>query len=218
MFACECHCLPDLSDIDKKCDKDILKVTKADLLNVFTNTNAVVCYDLIFFFFSKGCELYAFCGALFGMCSMITLMIIAVDRYFVITRPLASMGKMSYKRALIILTLGWLYTLFWSLPPFFGWSKWTLCHSILFTPAQTLALTIVLSPRCICSWGFDDLLHMGLYDVYSICSCLHNASLCLRLLYPSVCHYVLLFLYLSCYSQHHKVGSVPTVYQQKWSR
>ncbi|XP_058263175.1 opsin 4b [Hemibagrus wyckioides] len=75
-------------------------------------------------FGEKGCELYAFCGALFGMCSMITLMIIAVDRYFVITRPLASIGKMSHKRALIILVLAWLYTLVWSLPPFFGWSAY----------------------------------------------------------------------------------------------
>ncbi|KAK3529113.1 hypothetical protein QTP70_016540 [Hemibagrus guttatus] len=75
-------------------------------------------------FGEKGCELYAFCGALFGMCSMITLMIIAVDRYFVITRPLASIGKMSHKRALIILILAWLYTLVWSLPPFFGWSAY----------------------------------------------------------------------------------------------
>ncbi|KAL7856752.1 hypothetical protein SRHO_G00156510 [Serrasalmus rhombeus] len=71
-----------------------------------------------------GCELYAFCGALFGMCSMITLMVIAVDRYFVITRPLASIGKMSHKRALIILVIAWLYTMCWSLPPFFGWSAY----------------------------------------------------------------------------------------------
>ncbi|KAF4084889.1 hypothetical protein AMELA_G00111220 [Ameiurus melas] len=75
-------------------------------------------------FGEKGCELYAFCGALFGMCSMITLMIIAVDRYIVITRPLASIGKMSHKRAFCVLALGWLYTLFWSLPPFFGWSAY----------------------------------------------------------------------------------------------
>ncbi|KAI5103472.1 opsin 4b isoform X1, partial [Silurus meridionalis] len=75
-------------------------------------------------FGEKGCELYAFCGALFGMCSMITLMVIAVDRYFVITRPLTSIGKMSHKHALVILALAWLYTLFWSLPPFFGWSAY----------------------------------------------------------------------------------------------
>ncbi len=54
---------------------------------------------------------------------MITLMIIAVDRYFVITRPLASIGVMSRKRALLILSAAWAYSMGWSLPPFFGWSK-----------------------------------------------------------------------------------------------
>uniref|UniRef100_A0A9J8CS88 Opsin 4b n=2 Tax=Cyprinus carpio TaxID=7962 RepID=A0A9J8CS88_CYPCA len=75
-------------------------------------------------FGEKGCELYAFCGALFGICSMITLMIIAVDRYFVITRPLASIGVMSRKRALLILSAAWAYSMGWSLPPFFGWSAY----------------------------------------------------------------------------------------------
>ncbi|KAM4636578.1 melanopsin [Discoglossus pictus] len=75
-------------------------------------------------FGEKGCELYAFCGALFGITSMITLMVIAVDRYLVITRPLASIGKMSKKRAVLILSGVWLYSLAWSLPPFFGWSAY----------------------------------------------------------------------------------------------
>ncbi|XP_069466869.1 melanopsin isoform X2 [Ambystoma mexicanum] len=75
-------------------------------------------------FGEKGCELYAFCGALFGITSMITLMVIAVDRYFVITRPLASIGVMSRKRAVLILVGVWLYSLSWSLPPFFGWSAY----------------------------------------------------------------------------------------------
>ncbi|XP_030630993.1 opsin 4b [Chanos chanos] len=75
-------------------------------------------------FGEKACELYAFCGALFGICSMITLMVIAVDRYFVITRPLASIGVMSRKRAFIILAAAWAYSMGWSLPPFFGWSAY----------------------------------------------------------------------------------------------
>ncbi|XP_062376333.1 melanopsin-A [Sardina pilchardus] len=75
-------------------------------------------------FGEKGCELYAFCGALFGICSMITLMVIAVDRYFVITRPLASIGVLSCKRALLVLVAAWVYSLGWSLPPFFGWSAY----------------------------------------------------------------------------------------------
>ncbi|XP_058277444.1 melanopsin isoform X2 [Hirundo rustica] len=75
-------------------------------------------------FGEKGCELYAFCGALFGITSMITLMVIALDRYFVITKPLASVGVTSKKKALVILVGVWLYSLAWSLPPFFGWSAY----------------------------------------------------------------------------------------------
>ncbi|XP_078386742.1 melanopsin-A isoform X2 [Cetorhinus maximus] len=75
-------------------------------------------------FGEKGCELYAFCGALFGISSMITLVVIAADRYFVITRPLASIGMLSKKRAVFILLGVWLYSLTWSLPPFFGWSAY----------------------------------------------------------------------------------------------
>ncbi|XP_060710399.1 melanopsin-A isoform X1 [Hemiscyllium ocellatum] len=75
-------------------------------------------------FGEKGCELYAFCGALFGITSMITLVVIAADRYLVITRPLASIGMLSKKRAIYILLGVWLYSLAWSLPPFFGWSAY----------------------------------------------------------------------------------------------
>ncbi|MEQ2201581.1 Melanopsin-A [Xenoophorus captivus] len=74
-------------------------------------------------FGKKGCELYAFCGALFGICSMMTLMVIAVDRYVVITRPLASLGVMSHKKALCFVAIAWVYSMGWSLPPFFGWSE-----------------------------------------------------------------------------------------------
>uniref|UniRef100_A0A669CN55 Opsin 4b n=1 Tax=Oreochromis niloticus TaxID=8128 RepID=A0A669CN55_ORENI len=75
-------------------------------------------------FGKKGCELYAFCGALFGICSMMTLMVIAVDRYVVITRPLASLGVMSRKKAFTTVAVAWLYSMGWSLPPFFGWSAY----------------------------------------------------------------------------------------------
>lgn len=71
-----------------------------------------------------GCEFYAFCGALFGITSMITLTAIALDRYLVITRPLAAIGVVSKRRAALVLLGVWLYALAWSLPPFFGWSKW----------------------------------------------------------------------------------------------
>lgn len=74
---------------------------------------------------STGCEFYAFCGALFGITSMITLTAIALDRYLVITRPLA-IGVVSKRRVALVLLGVWLYSLAWSLPPFFGWSKWVV--------------------------------------------------------------------------------------------
>ncbi|XP_061646636.1 melanopsin-A-like isoform X3 [Phyllopteryx taeniolatus] len=94
-------------------------------------------------FGEKACELYAFCGALFGICSMVTLTVIALDRYVVITRPLTSIGVLSRKRALVVLAAAWTYSLGWSLPPFFGWSAYvpegllTSCtwDYVTFTPS-----------------------------------------------------------------------------------
>lgn len=104
----------------------IINLAITDLLMCITQTPIFFTTSMHkrWIFGEKACEVYAFCGALFGICSMITLTVIAVDRYFVITRPLASIGVLSQKRALLILTGAWLYSLGWSLPPFFGWSAY----------------------------------------------------------------------------------------------
>lgn len=70
------------------------------------------------------CELYALCGGLFGICSIMTLMAIVVDRCLTITRPLAFLGGMSCQWASLVLLAVWLYALSRSLPPFFGWSAY----------------------------------------------------------------------------------------------
>ncbi|XP_068182693.1 melanopsin-A-like isoform X2 [Antennarius striatus] len=104
----------------------IINLAVTDLLMCVTQTPIFFTTSMHkrWIFGEKGCELYAFCGALFGICSMITLTVIAVDRYFVITRPLTSIGVLSRKRALLILMAAWAYSLGWSLPPFFGWSAY----------------------------------------------------------------------------------------------
>ncbi|XP_030630409.1 melanopsin-like [Chanos chanos] len=102
-------------------------------------------------FGERACELYAFCGGLFGICSMMTLTAIAADRCLAITQPLVFMGKVSRKRVSSILVLVWLYSLGWSLPPFFGWSAYvpeglqTSCSwdYMTFTPSVR-AYTILL--------------------------------------------------------------------------
>ncbi|XP_032043072.1 melanopsin-like [Aythya fuligula] len=71
-----------------------------------------------------GCDLYAFCGALFGITSMMTLLAISVDRYLVITKPLRSIQWTSKKRTMQIIAAVWLYSLGWSVAPLFGWSSY----------------------------------------------------------------------------------------------
>lgn len=71
---------------------------------------------------SAGCKIYAFCGALFGITSMINLLAISVDRYIVITKPLQAIQWTSKKRTCFIIALVWLYSLAWSLAPLLGWS------------------------------------------------------------------------------------------------
>ncbi|KAK7895213.1 hypothetical protein WMY93_020538 [Mugilogobius chulae] len=75
-------------------------------------------------FGETGCKMYAFCGALFGISSMINLLAISVDRYIVITKPLQAIQWSSKKRTVFIIVLVWLYSLAWSLAPLLGWSSY----------------------------------------------------------------------------------------------
>uniref|UniRef100_A0A3Q3FLP0 Opsin 4xa n=1 Tax=Kryptolebias marmoratus TaxID=37003 RepID=A0A3Q3FLP0_KRYMA len=76
------------------------------------------------FFFSYSCKIYAFCGALFGITSMINLLAISIDRYIVITKPLQSIRWTSVRRTCLIIALVWLYSFAWSLAPLLGWSSY----------------------------------------------------------------------------------------------
>ncbi|XP_036905836.1 melanopsin isoform X2 [Sturnira hondurensis] len=104
----------------------IINLAISDFLMSFTQAPVVFASSLYkrWLFGEAGCEFYAFCGALFGITSMITLTAIALDRYLVITRPLATIGVVSKRRAALVLLGVWLYALAWSLPPFFGWSAY----------------------------------------------------------------------------------------------
>ncbi|XP_062400003.1 opsin 4xb [Sardina pilchardus] len=75
-------------------------------------------------FGETGCKVYAFCGALFGITSMINLLAISIDRYLVITNPLQAMQWNSKRRTTLAIVLVWLYSLGWSLAPLVGWSSY----------------------------------------------------------------------------------------------
>ncbi|XP_070349792.1 melanopsin [Equus asinus] len=104
----------------------IINLAVSDFLMSFTQAPVFFASSLYkqWLFGKAGCEFYAFCGALFGITSMITLTAIALDRYLVITHPLATVGVVSKRWAALVLLGIWLYALAWSLPPFFGWSAY----------------------------------------------------------------------------------------------
>ncbi|XP_007458415.1 PREDICTED: melanopsin isoform X2 [Lipotes vexillifer] len=104
----------------------IINLAVSDFLMSFTQAPVFFTSSVYkqWLFGETGCEFYAFCGAVFGITSMITLTAIALDRYLVITRPLATVGMVSKRRAALVLLGVWLYALAWSLPPFFGWSAY----------------------------------------------------------------------------------------------
>nr|QKY89066.1 Rhabdomeric opsin [Chaetopleura apiculata] len=75
-------------------------------------------------FGKAACELYGLVGGIFGLMSINTMAMIALDRYLVIARPLSVMRHMSHKRAFFMLMLVWIWSILWAIPPIFGWGAY----------------------------------------------------------------------------------------------
>lgn len=93
---------------------------------------------------------------------MMTLMVIAVDRYLVITRPLASLGVMSRRKALSIVAAAWVYSMGWSLPPFFGWSEYDLETVVIDQRDYSQGFNLLSSGLVLLSGSYDLCQHVKL--------------------------------------------------------
>jgi len=87
------------------------------IINCFTNR--------VWMWGHLGCKLYAFTGALFGVISIITMVIIGYDRYNVIVKGFAG-KKITPGMAFFFLLLIWTYSLGITIGPFFGWGNYKL--------------------------------------------------------------------------------------------
>lgn len=103
----------------------IINLAAADFLMMMSNAPPMVIasYYETWTFGPLMCDLYAFCGSLFGCASIWTMTMIAFDRYNVIVkglagRPLTNAGAIS--RIIFI----WLFSLVWTIFPFFGWNRY----------------------------------------------------------------------------------------------
>ncbi|XP_044053267.1 opsin 4xb [Siniperca chuatsi] len=104
----------------------IMNLAVSDFLMAFTQSPIffINCLYKEWVFGEMGCKIYAFCGALFGIASMINLLAISIDRYLVITKPLQAIHWSSKRRTTLAILTVWLYSLAWSLAPLVGWSSY----------------------------------------------------------------------------------------------
>nr|ALG92572.1 Xenopus-like melanopsin-2 [Danio rerio] len=104
----------------------IMNLAVSDFLMAITQSPIffINCLYKEWMFGELGCKIYAFCGALFGITSMINLLAISIDRYLVITKPLQTIQWNSKRRTGLAILCIWLYSLAWSLAPLIGWSSY----------------------------------------------------------------------------------------------
>ena len=72
----------------------------------------------------SACELYALIGGIFGLMSINTMAMIAIDRYNVIAKPIRAARGLTYRKAFSMIVLVWVWSIVWSLPPLFGWGAY----------------------------------------------------------------------------------------------
>ncbi|XP_044205553.1 parapinopsin-like [Thunnus albacares] len=72
-----------------------------------------------------GCVMEGFAVSLFGITSLCTVALIAVERMFVVCKPL---GQITFQNNHAVggIVLSWLWSLTWNLPPLFGWGRYEL--------------------------------------------------------------------------------------------
>ncbi|CAM5166631.1 unnamed protein product [Natator depressus] len=69
-----------------------------------------------------GCKWYGFANALFGIVSLISLSTLSYER--TVLRRCMKVNVSSYQKSCLFIAGSWFYSLFWTLPPLFGWSSY----------------------------------------------------------------------------------------------
>ncbi|XP_028988365.1 vertebrate ancient opsin-like [Betta splendens] len=70
-----------------------------------------------------GCVWYGFANSLFGIVSLISLAVLSYERYSTMMAPTEA-DSSNYRKISLGIALSWAYSLFWTLPPLFGWSHY----------------------------------------------------------------------------------------------
>eukprot|EP00063_Salmo_salar_P019891 XP_013994726.1 PREDICTED: vertebrate ancient opsin-like isoform X1 [Salmo salar] len=71
----------------------------------------------------SGCVWYGFANSLFGIVSLISLAVLSYERYSTMMGPTKA-DSTNYRKVALGITFSWFYSLMWTLPPLFGWSRY----------------------------------------------------------------------------------------------
>nr|XP_020479762.1 opsin-3-like isoform X2 [Monopterus albus] len=71
----------------------------------------------------KGCVWYGFANSLFGIVSLITLAVLSYERYSTMMAPTEA-DSSNYRKISLGISVSWVYSLVWTLPPLLGWSHY----------------------------------------------------------------------------------------------
>ncbi|GFR79155.1 melanopsin [Elysia marginata] len=105
-----------------------MNLTAADLfmgvtdLPVFAIASLKGCWHLGF----TGCQIYGLSTGVFGLVTIHTLAVIALDRYIVVVRTLNPRNRMPKSTSAIIIVIIWSFSIFWSALPLAGISTYRL--------------------------------------------------------------------------------------------
>ncbi|XP_044158050.1 parapinopsin-like [Bufo gargarizans] len=72
-----------------------------------------------------GCVIEGFAVAFFGIAALCTIAVIAVDRVFVVCRPMGTL-TFTHRQAMAGIAVAWIWSLVWNTPPLFGWGSYQL--------------------------------------------------------------------------------------------
>ncbi|KAM8838687.1 teleost multiple tissue opsin a [Synchiropus picturatus] len=71
----------------------------------------------------RGCVWYGFANSLFGIVSLISLAVLSFERYSTMMAPTEA-DSSNYRKISLGITLSWVYSLVWTVPPLFGWNRY----------------------------------------------------------------------------------------------
>uniref|UniRef100_H2RU68 Rhodopsin n=2 Tax=Takifugu rubripes TaxID=31033 RepID=H2RU68_TAKRU len=95
-----------------------------------------------------GCVWYGFANSLFGVVSLISLAVLSFERYSTMMTPTEA-DPSNYCKVCLGITLSWVYSLVWTVPPLFGWSSYgpegpgTTC-SVNWTAKTTNSISYII--------------------------------------------------------------------------